>query len=319
MAKPGLYLIGKSAEKYCRNLSEAFDIHIQSKISDVDGFLRKNGSEIMAIGTNGHDGVPANLYERCPNLKIISCYGAGYDGIDAKTAHEHGVVVTHTPDVLNDEVANTTLMLLLAASRDLINNHAHVRDGSWETKGHPGLTVSIAGKTVGIVGLGRIGLAIAAKLQAFDVDIVYHSRNARDDVDFDYYDDLVRMAEDCWALIIATPGGPSTNKLVDEPVMQALGSEGILINVARGSVVDEEALIRLLSEGRLGKAGLDVFANEPTVPKALREMNNVVLTPHIGSATVETRDAMGKLMVDNLTQFLETGDAVSPVPECRNE
>ncbi|MEM7463312.1 MAG: 2-hydroxyacid dehydrogenase [Pseudomonadota bacterium] len=319
MAKPGLYLIGKSAEKYCRTLSEAFELYVQSEIPDVDGFLTTHGSEIAAIGTNGHDGVPANLHDRCPNLKIISCYGAGYDEIDAKTAHEHGVVVTHTPDVLNDEVANTALMLLLATSRDLINNHDHVRSGSWETEGQPGLAVSIAGKTVGIVGLGRIGLAIATKLQAFGVDIVYHSRNARDDVDFTYYSDLAKMAEDCWALIIATPGGSSTDKLVNEPVMQALGTDGILINVARGSVVDEEAMIRLLSDGRLGKAGLDVFANEPCVPVALRSMSNVVHTPHIGSATVETRDAMGKLMVDNLSQFMETGVAVSPVPECRNK
>ena len=254
-------------------------------------------------------------WRRLPNLKAISCYGVGYDAIDAVGARERGVVVTHTPNVLNAEVATTTLLLLMSCYREVLRDDAYVRSGKWESDGNAPLTRSMDHQTIGILGLGRIGQAIADKLAPFGTTIVYHSRN-RKDVAYRYYDNLTEMAGDVDALICITPGGPSTNGLVNAEVIDALGPQGTLINVSRGSVVDEDALIAALQDGRLGWAGLDVFAQEPKVPEALRLLPNVVLLPHVGSATVETRAAMGALTVDNLLQHLANGTVISPVPEC---
>jgi lactate dehydrogenase-like 2-hydroxyacid dehydrogenase len=270
---------------------------------------------ITHIATNGHDGVPADVMASLPNLKMVSCYGVGYDAIDVQAARARGIVVTHTPNVLNAEVATTAVMLMMACYRELLRDDAWVRSGNWEAKGNAPLTRSVDNQTVGILGLGRIGHAIADKLAPFDATIVYHSRSKKD-VDYQYYDDLVDMARDVDCLICITPGGPSTQRIVNREVINALGPQGTLINVSRGSVVDEDALISALEEGRLGWAGLDVFEAEPKVPERLRTLSNVVLLPHVGSATVETRAAMGVLTVDNLLQHLAEGTVISPVPEC---
>ncbi len=313
--KPNLLIVGRATSRMMEQLDGRFTIHKLSEIADLDGFLNEKGGSIEAVATNGHDGVKPALMAALPNLKVISCFGVGYDGIDANAAAARGIVVTHTPNVLNDDVANTTIMLMLAVSRNLVHDDAWVRSGKWKAQGAAPLTRSIEGKSVGILGMGRIGQKIAEKLQAFSCDTAYHSRSAKD-VPWRYYGDLVEMARDVDYLVVITPGGAETFHLVNREVMDALGPEGTLINVARGSVVDETELVKALQDGRLGYAGLDVFEEEPSVPEALIAMENVVLTPHVGSATVETRQAMGDLTVENLIRFFEEGKVTSPVLEC---
>jgi len=303
---PDLLQIGGITDTMRDRLEAAFTIH-QTK--------RYNAEDITHVVTNGHDGVNPELMASLTNLKVISGYGVGYDAVDANEAARRGIIVTHTPNVLNQEVATTAVLLMLACYRELLRDDAHVRSGAWEAKGNAPLTRSADNQTVGILGLGRIGQAIADKLAPWNAKIVYHSRTKKD-VAYTYYDNLTAMAHDCDTLICITPGGPSTEKIVNAEVMEALGPTGTLINVSRGSVVDEAALIDALSTGKLGWAGLDVFEGEPHVPQALRDLPNTVLLPHVGSATVETRAAMGALTVDNLLQHLKDGTVISAVPEC---
>lgn len=303
---PDLLQIGGITEAMRDRLAEVFTVH---QLEDFDA------EKITHIVTNGADGVDPELMAALPNLKIISGYGVGYDAIDANEARRRGIIVTHTPNVLNSEVATTAVMLMLACYRELIRDDRWVREGMWEANGAAPLTRSPDNQTVGILGLGRIGQAIADKLAPWNPTILYHTRSKKD-VPYTYYDDLIAMARDCDTLICITPGGQGTQHLVNADVIEALGPEGTLINVARGSVVDEAALITALQTGKLGWAGLDVFEDEPRVPQALRDLPNVVLLPHMGSATVETRAAMGALTVDNLLQFEKDGTVITPVPEC---
>jgi lactate dehydrogenase-like 2-hydroxyacid dehydrogenase len=296
--------------------NKAFQVFELSKINDLKGFLKSDGKDIVAVATNGHEGVKPEIMDNLPALKVISCYGVGYDAIDVVKAKSRGIMVTHTPNVLNNDVANTAIMLMLAVSRRLIRDDQWVRSGNWANKGNAPLTTSIEGKRVGILGLGRIGETIARKLGAFDCVVSYHSRNKKPDIAYHYYASLLEMAKNVDYLVVITPGGPSTNKLVNRQIMDALGPQGTLINVARGSVVDEAEMISALKDGRLGNAGLDVFEREPHAPQALFDMENVVLTPHVASATVETRQAMGDLTVENLVQYFANGKVISPVPEC---
>ena len=289
---------------------------MKQRLEEVFTITSDPGPTISHVVTNGHDGVPAEVMAACPNLKLISCYGVGYDAIDTSDAIARGAIVTHTPDVLNAEVASTAIMLLLACFRELLRDDAHVRSGAWAREGNAPLSRSMDNRTIGILGLGRIGQAIADKLGPWSPTILYHTRTPKD-VPYEYCSSLVQMAERCDALIVITPGGQSTRHLVTAEVLKALGPAGTLVNVSRGSVVDEAALITALQDGTLGWAGLDVFENEPQVPQALREMANVVLTPHVGSATEETRHAMGMLTVDNLIRHLTDGTVLTPVPECR--
>jgi lactate dehydrogenase-like 2-hydroxyacid dehydrogenase len=245
---------------------------------------------------------------------MVACYGVGYDGIDTDTCAARGIPVSHTPHVLNEEVATTAIMLMLALYRNLMIDDAYVRAGRWASEGSAPLSRSADNRKVGILGLGRIGQAIADKLAVFNAEVVYHSRSPKD-VPLEYYADLTAMARDVDVLICITPGGPATHHIVNRNVLDALGPDGTLINVSRGSVVDETALIAALQDGRLGWAGLDVFDAEPHVPAALIKMDNVVLLPHVGSATHETRAAMGKLVVDNLIAHLDTGWLLTPIPE----
>lgn len=310
-----LFLIGGATDIMLERLGEKFTIHKTNEMDDPEAWLAEHGAKITYVATNGHDGVKPAYMSALPNLKAISCYGVGYDAIDTDAAKAKGVVVTHTPNVLNAEVATTAVLLMLSCYRELLRDDAYARSGRWEAEGSAPLTRSADGQTVGILGLGRIGQAIADKLAPFGTTIVYHSRSKKD-VDYRYYGNLTDMARDVDTLICITPGGASTNKIVNREVMDALGPQGTLINVSRGSVVDEQAMISALQDGRLGWAGLDVFEAEPKVPEALRALSNVVLLPHVGSATHETRAAMGALTVDNLLQHLETGTVISPVPEC---
>ncbi|MEP1613139.1 MAG: 2-hydroxyacid dehydrogenase [Roseobacter sp.] len=303
-----LLQIGGLTDTMRDRLQEQFTIH---KLSEGT----YPADAITHVATNGHAGVPADVMAALPNLKMIGCYGVGYDAIDVIAARDRGVVVTHTPNVLNAEVATTAVMLMMACYRELLRDDAWVRSGDWEAKGNAPLTRSVDNQTVGILGLGRIGQAIAEKLAPFGTNIVYHSRNPKD-VAYKYYGDLTEMAGDVDCLICITPGGPATHKIVNREVLDALGPQGTIINVSRGSVIDEDAMVAALSDGRLGWAGLDVFEAEPKVPDELRSLSNVVLLPHVGSATTETRAAMGGLTVDNILQHLAQGTVISPVPEC---
>ena len=310
-----LLLIGEITDTMRARLAAKFTIHELADMADPLAWLSIHGTKIQYVSTNGQDGIRLEYVEAMPNLKLISCYGVGYDAIDTAQAVSRGIWVTHTPNVLNAEVATTALMLMLACYRNLLADDAYVRSGKWQTDGNAPLTRTADNRTVGIVGLGRIGQAIADKLAPFNAKILYHARNEKP-VKYTYYSDLTEMARDSEVLICITPGGPSTQKLVNADVINALGPKGILINVSRGSVVDETALIAALEEGRLGAAGLDVFEQEPKVPAALRALSNVVLLPHVGSATHETRATMGALTADNLLQHFEQGTVISPVPEC---
>lgn len=313
--KPDLLLVGKATPRMSERLEAEFTVHPLPAGEGRAAFLAEMAPRIAYCCTTA--GLATEVMDALPNLKIVSSFGVGYDSIDADHAAGRGIIVTHTPNVLNDEVANTAILLWFATARKLPAYDRYVREGRWEREGNTPLTTTTQGRTVGILGLGRIGLAIADRLKVFGATVVYHSRSKKD-VPHTYYADLAEMAKACDVMICITPGGAETRHIVNSDVIDALGPEGILVNVARGSVVDEKALVKALQEGRLGGAGLDVFEEEPKVPEALFAMDNVTLQPHVGSATNETRRAMGDLTCDNLSAFLKGGSVVSPVPECRH-
>ncbi len=317
MDKVRLLQIGGITDRMRDALSPHFDIDILLAQDDRAGFLEANGAEYPAILTNGHWGVPGDVETATPNLKVVSSYGVGYDAIDADAFAARGILVCHTPDVLNDEVANTFVMLWLAVSRALLPSDRHARSGKWETEGNFPLTRSVQGRRVGILGLGRIGQTIADRCAAFDAEIHYHSRSKKD-VGYTYHDSAASLAEAVEVLVAITPGGAETRHMVNAEVFSALGAEGLFFNVARGSVVDEAALVKALQDGTIAGAGLDVFEEEPKIPDALKAMDNVVLTPHVASATHETRQMMGDLVVENLTQWCRDGTVRTAVPECRD-
>jgi lactate dehydrogenase-like 2-hydroxyacid dehydrogenase len=255
------------------------------------------------------------LLTRLPKLEIISSFGVGYDHIDAVVAAKRGIVVTHTPDVLTEEVADTAIGLLLCTVRELPQGERHVRAGKWPKGNYPLSRATLRNRIVGLVGMGRIGLAIARRLEAFGVPIVYHTRQPRPELAYRHYPQLIDMARAVDTLVVIVPGGPATRNMIDTPVLEALGPDGILINVARGSVVDEDALIAALRERKIMAAGLDVFVKEPEVPKELLTMENVVLLPHLGSASVFTREKMDQLLVDNIRAWAAGKPPLTPVPE----
>lgn len=287
-------------------------IHKLYEASDRDGFLAALAGSARAIGTNGHLGASPALMDALPKVEIIGCYGVGVDAIDLPHAAAKGIVVTNTPGVLTDDVANMAIALLLACSRQIPLGDRYVREGKWlQAAMH--LTRGVAGRTMGVVGMGRIGRDIARKAEVFGMKIEWHGPRPKSDVPYPYHADLVDLARVSDFLVLACPGGEGTNNLVGRPVLDALGPEGTLINIARGSVVDEPAMVAALLEGRLGAAGLDVFEDEPKVPEALLSMDQVVLQPHQGSGTVETRRAMGDLVVDNLRAHFEGKPVLTPV------
>lgn len=250
------------------------------------------------------------IYE-LPKLKLISCFGVGVDGIDFGITEARGIQVSNTPTVLNDDVADLAMGLVLATSRNLINADAHARNGDWELSPFP-FGRSLTGKTLGIIGLGAIGEEIALRALAFRMKIAYHNRY-RKDLPFPYYDSIDELAQASDILLCMLPGGSTTEKIIDDKIFEALGPAGVFINVGRGSCVDEDALIAALSSGQIAAAGLDVYAKEPHLPKALVRLPNAVLFPHIGSATVETRRAMGRLVAGNLEAFFAHKDLLSPI------
>ncbi|MDZ7856514.1 MAG: 2-hydroxyacid dehydrogenase [Sphaerotilus sp.] len=297
-------------------LRAQFTVHDRLHESDPAAF-EAVAPRIRGIAASGESRVGAELMDRLPALEIISVMGVGYDGIDVAAAKARGVVVTHTPDVLNDDVADLALGLMLAASRQLVAADRHVREGRWAAQGPMPLARKLSGSRLGILGMGRIGQAIARRALAFDMTVAYHTRTARTDVPYPHVASAVELAAQSDVLCVITPGGAATRHLVNAEVMAALGPQGLLVNVARGSVVDEAALIEALESGALGGAALDVFADEPNVPERLRALPQVVLTPHIGSATNSTRGAMAGLAAGNLRAKAAREAVVTAVPECR--
>jgi len=311
--KPDVLVAGSLLPHVMERLHQLYALHVPNAERPMAALLSEIGPKIRAIATGAHYPVDRALIDACPKLEIITALSVGTDSIDVPYAKQKGVMVTNTPDVLNDDVANLAVAFVLATTRRLVEFDRYVRDGRWVNDGPAPFARSIAGRKIGIVGLGRIGSDIARKLEAFHCELAYFGRSKKPGVRYPYYPDLVELARDSDVLIVMVPGGKGTEKLIDRRVIDALGPEGILINVSRGSVVDEPALVSALVEGRLGGAGLDVFADEPNVPAPLLTMNNVVLQPHQGSATVETRRAMGDLMLANLAAHFEGKKLPSPL------
>ncbi|APX92244.1 2-hydroxyacid dehydrogenase [Halomonas sp. 1513] len=301
-------------EMIIKQLKEKFTLHCLWEQAQPDTYLDRIAPHISGLAAGGHSIIDAPLIDRLPALEIISCFGVGYDHVDAAYAGEKGVIVTNTPDVLTDEVADAAVGLLIATLRQFPQADRFVREGSWQQGAFP-LTSTLRERTIGMVGLGRIGLAIAHRLESFGVRIIYHTRTPKVESGYTHYSSLKRMARDADVLMITTPGGDSTKHLIDSQVIKELGPNGVLINIARGSVVDEKALIDALQKRIIHSAGLDVYENEPNVPQSLVDMDHVVLLPHIGSGSLYTRDAMGQLLVDNLTSWFSKKPPLTPVVE----
>ena len=276
-------------------------------------WLQERASRIRAVVTTGALGLKRADMDALPALELIAVNGVGLDGVDLDEARARGIAVTTTPNVLTDDVADVALGLLLASARHIALLDRFVRDGGWERREPVKPASSLRGKTAGIFGFGQIGQAIALRLAAFGVQVRYYQPRAKPGVTAPLADSLLALAQESDYLIVCAPGTPATRHAVNAEVLAALGPQGTLVNIARGALIDEEAMIAALAEGRLGAAGLDVFADEPKVPAALRALPNVVLTPHVGSLTVETRHAMGQLVVDNLQAHFAGQPLPTPV------
>ena len=310
---PEVLVVAKLWPPMMEALHGAFRVHDRIHETDPAAFDAA-APRIRAIAASGESKVGRDLMARMPALEIISVFGVGYDGIDVAVARERGIHVTHTPNVLNDEVADLAIALVLAVARRIPQADRYVREGKWR-QGPAVLARKVSGARLGIVGLGRIGNAIAKRAEAFDMSIAYTSRQPKAESPYRYLPSAAALAAEVDFLVVITPGGAATRKLIDVEVLTALGPQGYLINVARGSVVDETALIAALQNGTIAGAGLDVFEAEPNVPDALCALDNVVLTPHIGSATWQTRRAMADLSFGNLQAHFAGQPLLSPVPQ----
>lgn len=296
-------------------LEEAYTVHrLDLLTGDArDALLAEVGPKCTAMVVNGHVAIDDAFLAKLPALKLAACSSAGYDQMDVGAMTRRGITLTNTSDVLLDDVADMALLLMLAARRRLVAGDRYVRSGDWGRLGMMPLTTSTAGKKAGIVGLGRIGLAIAKRCEAVGLTVGYYGRSKKAGIDYSYFDDPVKLAEWADILLVATPGGPETEGLISAAVLDALGPSGSFINISRGTVVDEPALIRALQEGRIASAGLDVYLNEPNPDPALAALDNVVLYPHHASGTEETRDRMAQLVIDNLEAFFAGMPLLTPV------
>jgi lactate dehydrogenase-like 2-hydroxyacid dehydrogenase len=297
--KPEIIITGKGHAGTQATLQEQFTCHKLFEATDKNSFLKEHGPRVRGLATFGPMPVDGKLMDALPKLEIISNFGVGVDAINLDDAKKRGIIVTNTPDVLNECVADTAIALVLCTLRKLPQSEAYLRAGGWAGKGPYPLTTSLGGKTLGILGLGRIGEAIAKRAVAMGMKIRYHNRRKKD-VAYPYDADPVTLAKNSDILMVVTPGGPETQNLVGAKVLDALGPRKYVVNIARGSVIDEPVLLRYLQENRIAGAGLDVFVDEPRVPPEFFKLDNAVLFPHVGSATVETRKAMGDLQIENL-------------------
>lgn len=309
MSRPTVLQVGRFPARFNERLQRDYQL---IRLWEQKDFIAEHGAEVDIVVTSARYGCSAEQLAQMPNLKAICSFGVGHDSIAVEEAKARGIPISTTPEVLNECVADTAIGLIIDTARQFAASDQHVRQGNW-LKGQYPLTRKVSGKKLGIVGFGRIGKEIAKRAAGFDMDIRYHNRRPDPSADYGYEADLKALAS--WAdfLVLACPGGASTHHLIDAEVLAALGAEGILVNISRGSVVDEPALVAALQAGTLGGAGLDVFEDEPRVPEALFAMPNVVLLPHVGSATEETRLAMENLVFDNLDAFIERGELITPL------
>src|SRR2546430_1648526 len=313
--RPDVLLIGPPKPVIVNGLSGAFNLIRLPDAKDRDKFFTESAPRVRAMAVAAtEERVDGPFMTRFPRLEIISSFGVGYDHVDAAWAGAHGITVTNTPDVLTEEVADAALGLLLCTVREFPQAERYLRAGKWPQKNYPLSKATLRDRTVGMVGMGRIGQAIARRLDAMQVPVVYHSRRPAAGVSYRYYSKLTDMAREVGVLMVITPGGAETKNLINGEVLSALGPDGILINMSRGSVVDEPALIKALQDKTILSAGLDVFAREPEVPPELIAMDHVVLFPHLGSASGATRDKTDQLVVDNLFAWAAGRPPLTPVP-----
>jgi lactate dehydrogenase-like 2-hydroxyacid dehydrogenase len=314
--KIDLLVYGPNKPIIDNGFSDQFVLHPVETRADLDRVspavaAKIRGAAVTYSTARCDSGVMATF----PKLEIVASFGVGYDHVDVSHAREREIVVTNTPDVLTEEVADVAMGLLISTLREFVKADRYLRSGLWTTQQYPLSVGSLRDRKVGIVGMGRIGQAIARRLDASLVPVVYHSRKPVSELNYKHYPDLIEMAKAVDTLVVIVPGGPATAKMINADVLKALGPRGVIINVARGSVVDEEAMIAALKSGTILAAGLDVFANEPAVPDELKAMQNVVLLPHIGSASVVTRNAMDQLVVDNLKAWFAGKAPLTPIAE----
>jgi lactate dehydrogenase-like 2-hydroxyacid dehydrogenase len=314
--KTEILLVGPPKPVIVNGLDPAVKLIRLSEAQDKDKLCAELAPRLRAIAMSvTSERMDSAMMGRFPRLEIVSSFGVGYDHIDAAWAAAHGITVTNTPDVLTEEVADTALGLLLCTVREFPQAERYLRAGKWVEKDYPLTRASLRDRTVGMVGMGRIGQAIARRLDAMQVPVVYHSRRPAADVSYRHYPQLLEMAREVDILLVITPGGANTRNLINAEVLKALGPDGVLINMARGSVVDQPALIQALQDRTIMSAGLDVYASEPQVPAELIAMDHVVLFPHLGSASVATRERMDQLVVDNLLAWAAGKPPLTPVAE----
>ena len=312
-SKGNVLVWGPMHSSLMQSLEENYSVHKRWEIADIHEWASLHGDSIFAVVTSGVYGADNATLDLMPNLEVITSFGVGYDAVDSTYLAGRGIQLSNTPDVLNNSVAETALALMLCVSRRISEAERFVRAGKWQAAKFP-LGNDLHGKVCGIVGLGKIGKTIARLVSAFDMKVAYYRPSGPyADVAYSHFCDLQALATAADYLVIIVPGGPETKHLIDRQVLRALGPTSFLINVARGSVVDEAALVTALMEQEIGGAGLDVFEDEPNVPDALLQMDNVVLLPHIGSGTFETRQAMADLVYKNLKAYFDNGALVTPV------
>ena len=314
MPKPIILQVGPYPDWDQNPIDEAFDSRRLFEAEDQDAFLAKHGAEVRAIATRGELGADAAMIDACPNLEVISVYGVGFDAVDIEACRARGIRVTNTPDVLTKDVADLGVAMMLSQSRGMVGAESWVRDGSWASKGLYPLKRRVFGRRAGILGLGRIGYEVGKRLAGFDMDIAYSDISPKDYAsDWTFIQDPVELAKHADFLFVTLAASADTRHIVGKEVIEAVGTEGMIINISRASNIDEEALISALSDGSLGAAALDVFEGEPALDPRFLDLPNVLLQPHHASGTIETRQAMGQLLRDNLSAHFAGQPLLTPV------
>ena len=314
MPKPIILQVGPYPDWDQNPIDEAFDSRRLFEAEDQDAFLAKHGAEVRAIATRGELGADAAMIDACPNLEVISVYGVGFDAVDIEACRARGIRVTNTPDVLTKDVADLGVAMMLSQSRGMVGAESWVRDGSWASKGLYPLKRRVFGRRAGILGLGRIGYEVGKRLKGFDMDIAYSDISPKDYAsDWTFIQDPVELAKHADFLFVTLAASADTRHIVGAEVIEAVGTEGMIINISRASNIDEEALISALSDGSLGAAALDVFEGEPALDPRFLDLPNVLLQPHHASGTIETRQAMGQLLRDNLSAHFAGQPLLTPV------
>lgn len=312
MTRPDVMMLHPMRPKAMEQLEAAYTLHRHDLAEDKSALLAEHGAKCRAIATNGHAPITREILAKMPNLELVACSSAGFESFDLAAMAERGIRLSNSSAALCDDVADTAMMLMMASRRSLVAADAYVRSGAWARKGMFPLQTTLKGKVLGIVGLGTIGQAIARRAEVMGMDVRYWNRREKE-VPWTFEPDLVSLARQADNLIVIVAGGEGTKNLISREVMEALGPDGLLVNVSRGSVVDEPALITALKSGALGSAALDVYASEPDADPTLTSLPNVTLFPHHASGTVETRDAMAQLVVDNIAALFAGEDLVTPV------